>query len=552
VIYSEESLKLTFEKGLYQSQTPQDIPDGYSSSVINLLKTPKGTLVPRGSFVKSYLFTAGTPPNSGKVTSVPYPPDYNYANNLRAWGFGKGVGFPSIIAAEETVVPAAADEGYAYMVNSDVGVTAQFEGIRNGIGTGENYTAMCQFKDRIYASTYNDIVRVSGFDFTAEVALTHTVVSSALDAFTCMVPFRDRIFGSKGSRIYFTELRSAGGYPEDWDSGNNFIDCVSNIGDATIHNMFVMGDRIFVFTDVGVYQLYALGDPTGWQMELINTDIRVYGRHGVCLVKNSFIITDRQAIYIFNGSEVAKFGEQINDLFPIYDSVSVFPFEDGVIIQFLEGALTDDGTYVYWTMSNSKFIYFDGTSFSEIVFYGKTSTSVQIIAGFTNKTAASHSTIPSSYLVVITGSHIVALYYDVQDFTGDTDITNSPYTARVTTPWTLITKYVAAPYDKIKRFKKAFLALFMFTNQVVNTYYRVAAAWSTVDTFTRNDDTGERNPVLGLKGPQIAHEVAYKITGSTNINTTHVGNPPIELKELDIIAEGHRSEPGEVTTGNIT
>ena len=124
--------------------------------------------------------------------------------------------------------------------------------------------AFCQYKDRFYASngvlTNGKIFRISNFA-TAGGALTVGDMATITKGVDIMLTFRNRVFGIKKNRIYYTDIPAIAGYPEVWNESLNVIEIPSVDYDVTVYNAFVYKDKIYMFTDKGVYVLSVNGAP---------------------------------------------------------------------------------------------------------------------------------------------------------------------------------------------------------------------------------------------------------------------------------------------------
>jgi hypothetical protein len=191
-----------------------------------------------------------------------------------------------------------------------------------------------------------------------------------------LVVFRDRIFGFAYDRIFYTELATTGGYPENWNGANNVISMPS-LGSRII-NAIAHNDRIYIFTTDGVYQLYAIGSPSTWSISLITSTIRIKTRNNVALVRDIFIYTDQHSVYSFNGTSSQEIGEPIRhaltasnidpDTFSIRSGptgFSIHPYRDGFILA-LTYTSPSSGSWKYF--ASPIYYYFNGTSWSRIDF----------------------------------------------------------------------------------------------------------------------------------------------------------------------------------------
>lgn len=223
--------------------------------------------------------------------------------------------------------------------------------------------AFCQVRDRYYASNgTTHIFGVSNFSGIPATPLTVTdLVAVGVDL---LIPFKNRVFGIKNGRIYWTDLPAIGLYPETWNLVVNFTDMPSVDFDITIHNALVYKDKMYLFTDRGVYYLMANGDPLNWSIQLVSSNYPIFNRDSVCINRNIVFLTDQSALYAFDGSKFTKVSESIKELFynskSAFQVLKVYPYEDGVILYRIE--MEKDittGTYIYSPDQNRLLYYFD-------------------------------------------------------------------------------------------------------------------------------------------------------------------------------------------------
>jgi hypothetical protein len=120
---------------------------------------------------------------------------------------------------------------------------------------GYGVKSFCQYKDRYYASNgtlTGKIFRIQNFT-TAGGALTCTDLNTIDKGVDILLTFRSRVFGIKKNRIYYTDLPVIAGYPEVWNKDINVIEIPSVDFDVTVHNAFVFKDKIYMFTDKGMF-----------------------------------------------------------------------------------------------------------------------------------------------------------------------------------------------------------------------------------------------------------------------------------------------------------
>lgn len=227
--------------------------------------------------------------------------------------------------------------------------------------------AFCQFRDRYYASNGStNIFRL--FNFTTVPATALSVTDVAAVGVNHLIAFKNRIFGFTKNRIYFTDLPAIGLYPETWNIAVNFIDLPSYDFDITIHTVKVYRDKIYIFTDKGIYYLQANGDPLNWSVQLISANFVVHDRDSVCVNKNLVFLTDQVNVYMFDGSKFERLPDTRGLFYDYwgagetYDIVNLHPYEEG----FLAVRLLYANTAGNYTAFGGEVFYYDMDIWSTI------------------------------------------------------------------------------------------------------------------------------------------------------------------------------------------
>lgn len=332
-----------------------------------------------------------------------------------------------------------------------------------GIVTARGIKAFCQYKDRYYASNVtSNIFSVSGFN-TAGGNLTVTdLTGGAIAGINILVSFKNRVFGIAKNKIYYTDLPSIGGYPETWNSSLNFVDMPTSDLDLTIWNALVYKDRMYLFTDRGVYYFSANGAPINWSIQLVSPDYPIYHRDSVCLNKGFIFLTNQVRIFAFNGVTFKDVTGSLTGLYRLWGwsgsvatIVKLYPYDNGIIA---ESVLFQ--TVTNYTRSGSRIFYFDLTVWTEL----NLNSGTYITAGGTNfqgeilragiNLQPYKSKLGSSYIAFKNSntSHR-CLYLDKNRFLGDAWNTTHLDNARTTKKFSLSSPSPFVENKKQVRFK---------------------------------------------------------------------------------------------------
>lgn len=422
-VYGEEHIPVDISNGLFLSNTPDTIPDGYCQELVNMLRTSKGTWAKRNGFANSRVSPGYVvdPPILYTFDYTPFPSSSTFGKTLcgslyggsyipQLWAiyFNTALNQWRIIAGSDKVDPvndiAFTDQGYSAVASTVFPLD------------------MAQYKDRVYAlqipiaSANAEVVRITP-DFVPPISplLSGTVVISSTIAIPAVstfnydysagiVSYQNRLFIFRGNRLTWTDLPTAGGYPETWNNGANFLSLpADNTGSPTIYKCIPLNGLLYIFTDKGIFMLNGRNnDPTTWTVTFINQTF-IDSRYRVLLVKNVFILVNQYGIYAFNGSSVTQIGEPIQFIFSIYNAFDIYEFLDGFILSCKSFGIFGASTQSWALNVNgpvgannavwgiTKNYYFDGTTWSELQL--NTTNNAEnaelpftVIGGFNNKT----------------------------------------------------------------------------------------------------------------------------------------------------------------------
>src|SRR6185369_2963551 len=93
----------------------------------------------------------------------------------------------------------------------------------------------------------------------------------------------------------------AGTFPEIWNTSANFADVPSS-STANIFDIIPYNDRLYIFTDAGLFTLQTYGPQTNWNFTPEDMSIIVTQQYQVCSTLNNLIyFTDNNEIWAYNG-----------------------------------------------------------------------------------------------------------------------------------------------------------------------------------------------------------------------------------------------------------
>jgi hypothetical protein len=410
------------------------------------------------------------------------------------------------------------------------------------IAAGYGVKAFCQYKDHFYAS--NGVVGVGGKIYqlsnfnTGGGALTVTDLTGATTniGVDILLTFRSRVFGIKKNRIYYTDLPSIGGYPETWNVNINFIDIPSVDYDVTVHNAFIFRDKIYMFTDKGIYVLAVNGAPVNWSIQPVSANFPIYDRDSVCLNKNVVFLTDQSSVVTFDGTAFKTVSGNIRAVFHNNPSTfcwfSIYPWEDGALLA-RNSFNTSGGFYTRSTTANTnrKLLYFNMIMWTELEFFD----------AFPEVIKAGRSLLPYRGKIAsswICGGNITnqfVFFYDSGYWKGDcANSTDHVGGTRSTKPVFLTTP---APFLKARTFRKyKYVDIYAFLNDV-NTSPNLQFNGETVLASDKGKSIWKA-PIDSTLGSQFKGlpTAPLSISGLIDVNLSGLPNdPPFLIFGVDIV-----------------
>ena len=387
MIYGEEIQRVDFSKGLWLSDSLENVPDGYAANLVNMHVNPVGNLDIRTNY--AWLSSSVSCPTGQILETNGSYPGAGYTLRKTAVCFDLAPGGAS--AYDPIWLGVARNANTPSCVYSWLYATGDMMQVTKNAGAIANVPqSVCQYRDRYYVLTGTNATAPTGsttvlrFIFGSS-SITDSTITTILSGAHQILTFRDRIFAFSitNQAIYYTDQATVGGYPETWSASN--VIYLPDAG-AIVYNAFVHNDRIYMFTNRGVYQLYATGSPSNWSLQPVNPNIKVYQKDSVALVNGTFVYTDTESVYLYTGgTQIIEVGQPIkyaysakvvDHSYPISGSATVYsgPSEYR-ILPYLEGFILALGYHnntsgaTDWKQTRApKYYYFNGETWSEIQF----------------------------------------------------------------------------------------------------------------------------------------------------------------------------------------
>ena len=290
-------VQLDFSKGIWDNnENPYDVPIGFSRYMYNWLPDEYGRLGVRYA-LKDTLYQA-----SG-VTVTPASYGIGMIDfNMTTLGTGS-----SALAGVIWFDPQ----------NSPPSITAlnKVDGLGNVYNSfAFNYgsPSFAEYNSIIYASTLtNGVRKITALNF-ATAAITEALVAGSPTQLRGILSFKNRLFGWNNNRVYYTDVPAPGGLPETWNTGANFFDVGSSKGTPVIYNILPVENRLYIFTDSGLFSVLVSGPATTWVQRTVDETIKIFERAACFVYKNLLYFVDEETIWVSDGVEFKNIGEAVS------------------------------------------------------------------------------------------------------------------------------------------------------------------------------------------------------------------------------------------------
>lgn len=331
-IADEEYFRVAIGQGMYTSELPSNIPDGFSAMAYNMVATGDSlenrTGIRRSSVDwKIFEVASGSPssPNTDKLNII-YPLfPTRYDSNFPNFGW----------ASAGTVVPTGTAAGNNLNFVRCAGAIAAGDGFMS-VAAPAAVFGICQYRDTVYFATGGSgVYKITNFNWSADTITYQSIPSSAGGTFYGLFTFKDRLWAYQDEKLYYTDVAATGGYPETWAFATNVIPFVGPMGAGRIKKVVPLGNKLLVFTMAGLFTLIVEGPPASWIL-------RVLDSKSVCTT-NQCAFESKGIVYYINTAGVwatnslynTKISGVIEDQFYLakgFRTHSIVPYEDGLII----------------------------------------------------------------------------------------------------------------------------------------------------------------------------------------------------------------------------
>lgn len=328
-IYGESYFRVGIGQGLYTSELPSNIPDGFVSKAFNLVAT--------GDSLENRIGIRQSSVDWHKSASI-YTDDSLFISKALGavvalmWSYHDPVSFgSSTLSFIRAYGHAGTGDGFL-----EASMPAQIRGI-------------CTYSGTMYFVMHNGasfIYKVATINWDTD-AITYTSIpsGSGIPGSTGLFAFKDRLWTIANNKLYYTNIATGGGLPETW-AATNFVVVDSGTGGVSIQKIVPLGNKLIIFTSQGAYTLLVEGAPASWILRTLDTESS--STHRFCAFESRSIVyyVNTQGVWATNGQSVAKFSSTIEDQFFLSKGRrlhTLVPYEDGMILSIAK--LNDNNTF---------------------------------------------------------------------------------------------------------------------------------------------------------------------------------------------------------------
>jgi hypothetical protein len=251
-IYGESYYSVKIGQGIYTSELPSNIPDGFSAKAFNLVATGDSLENRTGIRQSSVSWSIN---NAGRIDDD-------------VCIFARG-GSDATLAWASRIAPVA----NALHFLRDPTVAGGGDGYLQ-VAMPEWVRGISSYQGVIYfvMNDVNRVYKITAYDWVADTITYSSIPSAAgIPNSTGLVTFKDRLWTVVNSKLYFTDVAPLGGGPETW-AATNYIPMDANKGHASIQKIVPLTNKLLIFTSAGVFSLLVEGEPSSWILKVLDSE----------------------------------------------------------------------------------------------------------------------------------------------------------------------------------------------------------------------------------------------------------------------------------------
>ncbi|MET0785600.1 MAG: hypothetical protein ABWY25_02715 [Paenisporosarcina sp.] len=356
IVQGEEYFRVALGQGMYTSELPSNIPDGFSAMAYNFVATGdslENRIGIRRSSVDWKVFeqSPGTPtvPEVEKLNIIYHLFPTRYDSNFPAFGWGSA----------GALIPSGASPGSNLNFVRCAGTAGAGDGFMS-VSTPSLVLGMCHYRDVVYfCLSGGGVFKITTFNWGGDAITYSSIPTANGGVFQGLFTFKDRLWAFNESMLYFTDIAPSLGYPETWAFGTNNIPFYGPNGAGRIKKIVPLGNKLLVFTMAGLYTLIVEGPPASWILRVL--DSKSISTTNQCAFESKGIIyyINSAGVWATNGIYTTKVSGVIEDQFFLgkgFRTHSIVPYEDGMIISVGKLTKHTDQQY-YFDAPNCRIFY---------------------------------------------------------------------------------------------------------------------------------------------------------------------------------------------------
>jgi hypothetical protein len=334
-IQGEEYYPIAIGQGAYTAELASNIPDGYSAICYNLVATGdslENRVGLRRLSVNMWNYQA--PP-----TTLPRGQDVEtsgYFCQIDPWG-GDSSKPAFMWSSQGEVVPTGATYPFNLNLVRAAGTIDANDGFMSVVTSGM-VTGICQYNGVIYYCQVGfsvGVYKVTNINWGLDTVTATLVASSTGLDVQGLFTFKDRLWAWQGNNLYFTDLPTVGGQPEQWAAAANVIKFVGPDGAGNIKSVVPLSNRLCVFTNNGLFTLLVEGAPASWILRIL--DSKSISTTSQCAFETKGIVyyVNTTGVWATNSLSVTKISMVIDDQWFQAQGKRIHtinPYEDGMIV----------------------------------------------------------------------------------------------------------------------------------------------------------------------------------------------------------------------------
>jgi len=548
----EEIYRIAIGQGMYSSELPSNIPDGFSSICYNLVAT--GDSLENRIGIKrptlDWKYGEASPGADTFVDTEYYfchidPWSKDASKPAFMWS-GKGYILPALTASGNTLNAVRAEgthdanDGFmsCSIPNPCTGI-AQYNGVTYFILSGVG------------------VQKITVFNWATDTITYTQVASSAGATMRGLFTFKDRLWAWNKHNLYFTNVASVTNpLPETWALASNVIPFAGPNGYGDIKQIVPLGNRLAVFTTNGLFTLLVEGEPASWIMRILDSKSICTTSRTAFESKGIIYYINSQGVWATNTQTVTKLSAVIDDQWFLAKGArihTICAYEDGMIASIAKQSTTNGR---YFDKDNCKVFYskLDPIGWTEwnINQYeasGGRPDRYAFMWSTTDKIPTYLNAEPSVYIMgMITDSTQAANTYGVMQVLimdgGSDEYVDRSNTLRTSPVGIYLkTKHFDGgnPYS-IKRAKQGMLEIFTSdANHVFTTSWDLD---ETIDSASEVEEVNiqERTVGVGSNLVRIRNQIYYR-RAAMNVRTTlQSDTSQIKIKDIAIAQDTGRGE----------